>query len=103
MRMLLKVSIPTEAGNDLVKGGKLGSTIQSILADMKPEAAYFVELDGVRTGLIFVDLKEPSDLPKVAEPCFLALGATLTVRPAMTLEDLAKAAPHIEAAAKKYA
>ena len=43
MRFLVKVSIPVEAGNAAVKAGKLGSTIQSILADLKPEAVYFTD------------------------------------------------------------
>jgi len=102
MRMMMKVSIPVETGNALAKSGKLGSTLKSILDELKPEAAYFVAIDGVRTGMIFVDLKEPSDLPKAAEPFFLALNAAIEVVPAMVPEDLGKAAPHIEAAAKKY-
>ena len=40
MRFLVKVNIPVEAGNMAVKDGKLGTTIQSILADQKPEAVY---------------------------------------------------------------
>lgn len=33
MRFLVKVNIPVEAGNQAARAGKLGSTIQSILAD----------------------------------------------------------------------
>ena len=32
MRVLLKVNIPVETGNASAKAGKLGATIQSILA-----------------------------------------------------------------------
>jgi hypothetical protein len=50
MRMIMTVSIPVEAGNAAVLNGSLGPTIQQILAELKPEAAYFAEEDGKRTG-----------------------------------------------------
>src|ERR1700719_1356909 len=102
MRMLLKASIPVKAGNTAVRSGALGETIKKILDDLKPEAAYFAEEDGMRTGYIFFDMKEVSHLPHVAEPWFLAFDAKLTLRPAMTLQDLAAAGPGIDRAAKTY-
>ena len=57
MRCLLKVSIPVETGNAKISDGSLGKTIESILADLKPEAAYFAADNGKRTGFIFFDLK----------------------------------------------
>ena len=103
MRMMLKVNMATEAANELARQGKLGSTIQSILADLRPEAAYFTDDDGERTGFIFFDLGDSSAIPGIAEPWFLALNARLSFRPAMNSEDLGKALPGIEAAVKKYA
>ena len=103
MRMMLKVSMPVEKANAAAANGTLGATIQQILADLKPEAAYFSEDNGERTGYIFFDMKESSELPAVAEPWFLAFHAKLTVRPAMNLEDLAAAGPAIESAVQKYA
>lgn len=102
MRMLLKVNFPTPEGNEAIKSGAIPNTLKQILDEINPEAAYFAEDNGERTAFLFVDLAEPSDLPRVAEPFFHAFNARLTARPAMTLDDLAKAGPAIERAVKNY-
>jgi hypothetical protein len=104
MRMLMRVSIPVEAGNAAVKAGTLGSTIERILADLKPEAVYFyADDDGQRCGSVVFDMKDPSQIPAVAEPWFLAFNAKVSLRPVMTPQDLAKAGPAIAKAAKQSA
>ena len=42
MRMLLKAQVSTETANAVLKDGSLGDTLNSILADTKPEAVYFL-------------------------------------------------------------
>ena len=102
MRCLMKVAIPVETGNAAISDGSLGKTIESILADLKPEAAYFAGDNGKRTGFIFFDLKDSSQIPAVAEPWFLAFDAHIELHPAMNLEDLKNAGPGIERAVKNY-
>jgi hypothetical protein len=102
MRCLLKVTIPVGTGNAAITDGSLGKTIESILADLKPEAAYFSDDGGKRGGFIFFDLKDASQIPAVAEPWFLAFDAQVEIHPAMNLEDLKNAGPGIERAVKNY-
>ena len=103
MRFLLKVNIPVESGNAAAKAGKLSTTVESILAEMKPEAAYFTDSNGQRTGYIFFEMQDASQIPAVAEPWFLAFNASIEFHPVMVPADLAKAGEAIEKAVKTYA
>ena len=102
MRMLLKATMPVETGNAAIRKGTLGSSLQKIIEQIKPEAAYFIEEDGERTALLFFDMTDSSQLPAIAEPFFLAFNAKVTVKPAMNAQDLAKSAPAMEAAVKAF-
>lgn len=103
MRFVVKISWDVEAGNALAREGKLGSTVQSILEELKPEAAYFMAEGGKRGGILIVDIDDVSEIPAIAEPWFLATNAKVEFLPAMRPEDLARAGPSIEAAVEKYA
>jgi hypothetical protein len=103
MRMLLRVSIPVETGNAAAKAGTLGSTIEAILAPLKPEAVYFYADDhGQRAGSIVFDMQDTAQIPAIAEPWFLAFNAQVSIRPVMIPQDLAAAGPAIGDAVRKY-
>jgi hypothetical protein len=102
MRFLIKASMPNDAGNAAISDGSLGKTIQSILGDLKPEAAYFLAENGQRTAYVFVNMQDASQIPALAEPWFLAFNATVELIPVMVPEDLGKAEPAIQSAVKKY-
>ena len=102
MRFLLKVNMELDAANAAAKAGKLGPTIQSILADLKPEAVYFAADKGQRTAFIFLEMQDASQIPAIAEPWFLAFNASIEIQPVMVPDDLARASGAIEAAVKKY-
>ena len=90
MRMMLKFTLPVEKGNQAIKDGSLGKTLKSIMKKLKPEAAYFAPMDGKRSGMIFFDLAEPSQIVEVVEPLFLNLNAATEIVPVMNGDDLRK-------------
>ncbi|UCH84549.1 MAG: panthothenate synthetase [Candidatus Latescibacterota bacterium] len=91
MRMLVHVKIPNDEFNDAVRDGTAGEKMHDILEDAKPEAVYFTEYDGQRGAVMVVDVKDPSDVPKLAEPWFLLFDAEVEFHVAMTPQDLEKA------------
>ena len=100
MRMLLNVRFPAEPFNALVRSGEAGKLLQSIVEELKPEAVYFTEDRGQRAALLVVDLPNPSDVPKIAEPFFLNFNADCRLRVVMSPEDLKTAG--LDALGKKW-
>ncbi len=102
MRFMLTFRIPPEGGNAAAKDGSLGDILQSIMEDLKPEAAYFAEIEGARGGYLVVNMEEASQLPAFAEPLFLGLGATVQIHPAFTPDDMPGVNEALERAVQKY-
>ncbi len=90
MRMMLKFSLPVEKGNQAYNDGSLGKTLESLMSKFKPEAAYFGPSGGKRSGMIFFDLAEPSQIVEIAEPLFSKLNADVEIVPVMNGDDLRK-------------
>jgi hypothetical protein len=90
MRTMIRLTIPVEAGNRAFRDGSLPKTMMELIERLKPEAAYFFPDRGVRTALMVVDLKDPSDIPAIAEPLFESLNAAVEFLPVMNAEDLKK-------------
>jgi len=88
--MILNITIPHEPFNTAVRRGTAGATIGKIVEEIKPELIYFTEQDGHRGAMMIVDVPEPSAVPALAEPWFLAFNADVQFRIAMSLEDLGK-------------
>jgi hypothetical protein len=101
MRFFLKISIPVEAGNAAAKKDRFKS-IQLILEEQKPEAAYFLQDGGKRTAILIVNMEDASQLAEIVEPWFLALNASVECKPVMVACDLQKAFPALERAVKTF-
>ena len=91
MRMIMLVQFPIEPFNTAVKNGTIAGKIKQIMEAVKPEHAWFSERNGKRGGIMIVNVDSPSDVPRLAEPWFLALNAEVEFRIAMTPEDLGRA------------
>jgi hypothetical protein len=103
MRVYVKATIPVEAGNAVIKSGKLAPTLQAIIQDLKPETVFFfTDQQGRRTTNLLMDLKDASQIPAIAEPFFLAFNASVEIHPVMLAEDLEKAGPAIGQAVERY-
>lgn len=91
MRTLMIVVIPPEPFNSHVRDGSAGDRMRKILEDARPEATYFTTLDSNRSAIIVLDVADPSDLPRYAEPWFLQFEADVDFKIAMSPEDLGRA------------
>jgi hypothetical protein len=88
MRMMLRWTVPVERGNESIKDGTLTKTIQSLMDELKPEAAYFWPEKGMRAGMLFFEMTDSSQIPRIAEPLFLNVNAAVEFVPVMNAEDL---------------
>jgi hypothetical protein len=102
MRYVMKMRISLEKGNKALRDPEFGHKMQTLLTEIKAEAAYFTTLRGQRGAFIVVNLNDASEIPAIAEPFFLWLDADIDWFPVMLPSDLAKAGPAIGAAVKAW-
>lgn len=88
VRTMLHVTIPVEQGNKAIKDGSLAKTLQAFMDEHKPEAAYFFPHQGMRSAFFVFDMKDTTDIPRIAEPMFINLNASIEAAPAMNVDDL---------------
>ena len=102
MKYIIKVRLPIDAGNKALQDPKFGENLQSILQEIKAEAAYFTPIDGQRGIFIVTDFDEASRLAAISEKFWFFGKADIEFIPVMVIDDLKKAIPEIEDAAKRY-
>lgn len=89
MRFVVRVLIPTEAGNRAIADPNFVKNIEDFMKNTKSEAAYFTEINGDRTAVFIIDISSSDQIPAIAEP-FFQMGAKVEFHPAMVLDDLKK-------------
>ena len=90
MRVMAKITTPTEAGNKAIQDGTMGKLMQAAAERWHPESMYFTTFDGQRTAFMVFDMADPSDMPVFAEPFFEGLDALVELSPVMNTQDLQK-------------
>ena len=76
--------------------------MQSVLADLKPEATYYTLDRGQRTIYFVLNVGDSHEIPGILEPLWLTMKADVEFILALSQGEFSKAMPSIEAAVKKY-
>ena len=90
MRFLIRARIPTEPGNKTIQDPNFLTRLEEYMNKVKPEAAYFMPIDGQRSCAFIVNAESNDQIPAMAEPLWQWMGANVDVIPVMNFEDLKK-------------
>ena len=88
MRFLIRAKIPADSGNKMIQDPDFLKKMEDYINKVKPEASYFMPLEGQRTGAFIVNLESNDQVPAVVEPLFQWWGANVDVIPIMNFDDL---------------
>lgn len=90
MRCLLKFHLDVVAANTAIQNGTFQNIMEKLMNRTKPEAAYFGVEDGCRTGYVFFEMKDSSEMPTIGESLFMGANAKIFLTPVMNSDDLKK-------------
>jgi hypothetical protein len=89
MRVLYKVRIPAARGSEAVHSGAIREVIRNFAEQTRPEGMWSTVEHDQRTMIAVFDLKHASDLPRLSEPLFQALDASIDAVPVLSADELA--------------
>ena len=90
MRFLIRARIPTEPGNKTIQDPNFLTRLEEYMNKVKPEAAYFMPIEGHRAGAFIVHVESNEQIPAIVEPLFQWWDANVDVIPVMTFDELKK-------------
>jgi hypothetical protein len=88
--MMLRWTAPVDKGNEMVHDGSMGEIVGALMEKLQPEAAYFHAEAGERSGSMFFDMQDSSEIPGIAEMLFQGADAAVEFIPVMNADDLKK-------------
>jgi hypothetical protein len=90
MRMMLKLTVPVEKGNQAFTDGSLGKNRWGSDEQAQARSCVFLPNEWEQNRDVFFDLAEPSQIIEVVEPLFMKLNAEVEITPVMSADDLRK-------------
>ncbi len=91
MRLMLRLTIPVQKGNEAAADGSMQSVIQDMAEKLQPEALYFHLQDGKRALTAIFESEDQAEMVLINEPLFVELDAEIDIQPVLNLEDLIRA------------
>ena len=88
MRFLIRARTPTDSGNKMIQDPDFLKKLDEYINKVKPEAAYFMPIDGQRAGAFIVNVESNEQLPVMVEPLFQWWGANVDAIPVMNFDEL---------------
>ena len=88
MRFLIRARSPTDSGNKMIQDPNFLTRLEEYMNKVKPEAAYFMPIEGQRAGAFIVNADSNEQLPAMVEPLFQWWGANVDVIPVMNFDEL---------------
>jgi hypothetical protein len=88
MRFLIRTRIPTEPGNKMIQDPDFLKKLEDYMNKVKPEASYFMPIEGQRSCAFIVNAERNEQLPAMVEPLWQWMGANVDVIPVMNSDDL---------------
>jgi hypothetical protein len=70
MRFLIRTRIPAEPGNKMIQDPDFLKKLEEYINKVKPEAAYFMPIDGQRSMALIVNAERNDQLPAMIELYF---------------------------------
>jgi hypothetical protein len=88
MRFLIRARTPTDSGNKMIQDPDFLKKLEEYINKVKPEATYFMPIEGQRAGAFIVNAESNEQLPAIVEPLFQWWGANVDVIPVMNFDEL---------------
>lgn len=88
MRTIIQVELDTPTANKLIADGDMAKRLDGLIADLRPEAAYFYARHGRRACTLVVDAPDEASLVRLCEPFWIELNASVETFTCMNADDV---------------